>query len=141
MRQIAALTLSQQVMQTQLLAILFFFIFFQLTLTTRNEHIRHVMFYEYSNGSTVAVAASNINRVYGEGSATERTCQRWFARFNSGDTTLEDKPRSGGPMEANDQALIDLLNDDRRQTTRELGEQLGLSHGTIENHLHSLGFS
>ena len=33
------------------------------------------------------------------------TCQRWFARFSSGDFDLNDKDRPGRPIEANDSLL------------------------------------
>jgi [histone H3]-lysine36 N-dimethyltransferase SETMAR len=104
------------------------------------NHIRHVIFYEYSRGTSAAKAAQNIKAVYGEDSISQITCQRWFARFRSGDTNLEDAPRSGKPSEFDDQALISLLKTDNRQTTRDLAEQLGVSAMTVDRHLEALGY-
>ena len=42
------------------------------------------------------------------------TCQRWFARFSSGDFDLNDKDRPGRPIEANDSLLEELFEQDRR---------------------------
>ena len=33
--------------------------------------------------------------VYGEGAMTNRTCQKWFAKFQAEDFSLDDTPRSG----------------------------------------------
>ena len=40
-----------------------------------------------------------ICAIYGEGAATDRTCQKWFAKFSAGDFSLDDAPRSGSPIE------------------------------------------
>ena len=63
------------------------------------NQIRHVIFYEYSRGTSVAKATQNIKAVYGEDSISQITCQRWFARFRSGNTNLEDASRFGKPSE------------------------------------------
>ena len=39
--------------------------------------------------------------VYGEGAVTDWMYQEWFAKFCAGDFLLDDAPRSGGPVEAN----------------------------------------
>ena len=38
-----------------------------------------------------------VVEVYGEHALAERTCQKWFARFKSGDFGLEDEERPGQP--------------------------------------------
>ena len=35
--------------------------------------------------------------VYGDHALSERTCQKWFARFKSGDFDLGDRERAGCP--------------------------------------------
>ena len=39
------------------------------------NHIRHVIFHEYSRGVTAAQAGRIINDIYGEGTTTDQTCQ------------------------------------------------------------------
>ena len=68
-----------------------------------------------------------------------RTCQRWFARFSSGDFDLNDKDRPGRPIEANDSLLEELLEQDPRQSTRDLAIQLNCSFNTVLNRLRALG--
>lgn len=102
-------------------------------------HIRHCMLYAFNRGLSGAAAAEEICGVYGDGSTTKSTCDRWFARFRSGDTTLTDQPREGRPSTFDDDALQCLLQMNPRQTTRELAEQLDCAHTTVEDHLHTLG--
>jgi predicted ArsR family transcriptional regulator len=54
---------------------------------------------------------------------------------------LEDQPRAGRPAELENQRLIELLQEDNRQTIRELAEQLGVDHSTVDvRHLDDLGY-
>ena len=77
--------------------------------------------------------------MYGEKAVGSSTCRRWFTTFRSEDATLLDKPRSGRPTNFDDEELQALLDEDPRQTTRELAERLTCSHTTVERHLHALG--
>jgi histone-lysine N-methyltransferase SETMAR len=97
------------------------------------------MLYEFDLDSTAAEATRNICAVYGEEAVDSSTCRRWFTKFRSEDTSLTDKPRSGRPVELDDEALQALLDADPRQTTRELAEQLNCSNATVDRHLHALG--
>jgi hypothetical protein len=60
----------------------------------KNKHFRHLLVYEFSRGSKAVEAARNICAVYGEDSITERTAQKWFARFKQGSFDMSDIPRS-----------------------------------------------
>lgn len=108
-------------------------------MTCSEHHIRHCMLYEFNSGKDETTATENICAAYGEDALTVRTCRRWFTKFRCGDTSLEDKPRLGRPVEIDDDALLSLVDADPRLTTRELAETLGSSHGTIITHLHQLG--
>ena len=97
------------------------------------------MLYEFQKGNSGSAAARNICDVLGEGSATQRTCAFWFNRFRSGDTSLQDRPKSGRPVELNMEELRRLVESDPRQTTRELAARLSCVHSTVERHLHEMG--
>ena len=47
---------------------------------------------------------------YGEGVLTVRQCQKWFAKFRSGNFDDEHAPRSGRPVEADKDAIKALVD-------------------------------
>ena len=101
-------------------------------------HIRHCMLYEFHSKKNATQATNSICLVYGDLALDVRTCQRWFARFSSGDFDLNDKDRPGRPIEANDSLLEELLEQDPRQSTRNLAIQLNFSFNTVLNRLRAL---
>ena len=68
-------------------------------------HIRHCMLYEFDRCSTAAEATRNICDTYGKKAVDSSTCRRWFSKFCSEDITLTDKPRSGRPVDFDDEVL------------------------------------
>ena len=54
-------------------------------------HIRHIMLYHFEKGHKAAEAFRDLNELFGEGTIGERQVRRWFERFKSGDTSLEDE--------------------------------------------------
>ncbi|CAF3726921.1 unnamed protein product [Rotaria sp. Silwood1] len=75
-----------------------FFFYFSLT-----EH-PSASPYEYdcisNDGNNASAAARNICAALGEGAVADRTCRDWLKRFRKGDMSLEDRPRSGRPLES-----------------------------------------
>ena len=65
-------------------------------------HIRHCMLYEFNLKKNATQSTKSICSAYGDDALDVRTCQNWFARFNAGDFDLNDKERTGRPVEAND---------------------------------------
>ncbi|KOC58661.1 Histone-lysine N-methyltransferase SETMAR [Habropoda laboriosa] len=74
-----------------------------------------------------------------EGAIAERTARDWYAKFKNGNFDLKDAPRSGRPVEFDEERLNQLLHENSRQTARELEGKMECSHTAIEKHLHSLG--
>jgi len=77
--------------------------------------------------------------VYGENVLTERQCQNWFAKFRSGNFDVEDAPRSGKPVKANEDTIKALIDANRRITICEIAERLNLSNSIVHDHLKRLG--
>jgi len=102
--------------------------------------IRAIIFYEFYRGSSTRQATKNINITLGEGTVSQSTVSRWYRRFASGDRSLEDKERSGRPVELEKDDLLRELQEHPDATTRELGQALGCSHRTVESRLHELGY-
>ena len=70
--------------------------------------------------------------VYGEHALAERTCQKWFARFKSGNFGSEDEKRPGQTKIFEDEELED---EDCCQTQEELAESLGVTQSAVSKHL------
>ncbi|EZA54179.1 Histone-lysine N-methyltransferase SETMAR, partial [Ooceraea biroi] len=77
---------------------------------------------------------------YGEDALKLRQCQNWFTKFRSGDFNVKDAPRSGRPIEIDDDKIKALIDSNRRLTTREIAENLNVSKSSVENHLKRLGY-
>ena len=95
-------------------------------------HFRHVLFYEYKKGSNAASAVKNICATYGEGSLSERTCQKWLTRFREGNFNLSDESRPGRSSDCNEEVIRGHLSKNVRQSTLELAEASGIPKSKIE---------
>ncbi|KAK6745554.1 hypothetical protein RB195_011962 [Necator americanus] len=68
-----------------------------ITMSVTQEQLRAIIFYEWLGGIGATATTLKINSRSDKGTATIRTIKRWFARFASGNTDFEDKPRSEPP--------------------------------------------
>ena len=98
-------------------------------------HIRHVLLHEFRLGHSAAEAHRNLCQAEGEEVMSVQTCLNWYKRFQSGDFSLEDKEKSGRPVEIDLDKLCNLVEDDPRLSTRYLARVLGCSHSTIDRQL------
>ena len=57
--------------------------------------LRGVLLHYFNMKKTAAESHRILEEVYDEHALAERTCQKWFARFKSGDFGLEDEERPG----------------------------------------------
>ena len=78
--------------------------------------------------------------VYDEHALAERTCQKWFARFKSGDFGLEYEEHHGQPKKFEDEELKALLDEDCCQIQEELAESLGVIQAAISKRLKAAGY-
>ncbi len=76
---------------------------------------------------------------YAEHAPTQKTCERWFARFRIGDFDVEDRERPGQQKKFEDAQLEALLDEDPCQTQKELAMALNVNQATISRHLHAMG--
>ena len=74
-----------------------------------------------------------ICAVYGEGAVTDRTCQKWFAKFCAGDLSLDDAPRSGRPAEVDSDQIKTIIENNECYTTLEIADILKIYKSSIEN--------
>ncbi|VDO88716.1 unnamed protein product [Heligmosomoides polygyrus] len=86
--------------------------------------IRTFVYYEWLLGNDTGTAVANICRACREDAVSQRTVGRWFSRFESGDTSLEDREHSGRPSTVDDDEVRCCI---KEATTRELATTLGCS--------------
>ena len=71
---------------------------------------------------------------------TDRTCQKWFAKFGAGNFLLDNAPQSGRSFEVDNNQIKTIIENNQRYTTRGIADILKISKSSIENHLHQLGY-
>ena len=101
--------------------------------------IRACLLYEYKLGTNIARATRNICMVFREDTLSERTAQKWFKRFASGDASYDDAPRQGRPTIVDDDELMAAIESDSSQTCQQLAERFNVRDETIRLHLHRMG--
>ena len=99
-----------------------------------------VLLHYFNMKKTAAESHRILMEVYGEPALAERTCQKWFARFKSGDFGLEDEERSGQPKKFEYEELEGLLDEDCCQTQEELAESLEVTQAAISKRLKAAGY-
>ena len=117
-----------------------------LKMEEKKQHFRHIMLYYFKKGKNATETQKEICAVYGEGAVTDRTCQKWFAKFCAGVFSLDNAPQSGRPVEV-DSDQIETLNqietlieNNQCYTTREVADILKISKSSAEKHLHQLRY-
>ena len=88
------------------------------------QHFRHTILYYFKKGKNATEMQKKICAVYGEGAVTDRTCQKWFAKFCAGDFSLDDAPRSGRPVEVDNDQIETLIENNQRYATQEIADIL-----------------
>ena len=78
--------------------------------------LKGVLLHYFNMKKTAAESHCILVKVYGEHALAEGTCQKWFARFKSGDFRLEGEERPGKPKKFKDEELEALLDEDCCQT-------------------------
>ena len=91
-------------------------------------------------GKNATKAAEKFCEVYGPNTVTIRTAQRWFDRFRSGVVDVEDTPRTGRPIVVETDKIVEIIQVDRHVSIRSIGQELGIDHKTVWNHLQKIGF-
>nr|QRH16695.1 transposase [Mayetiola destructor] len=100
---------------------------------------RGVLLFLFDIKKNAAEAHRMLADTYGEQAPSERSCREWFARFRSGDFSLQDKEWPGQPKKFEDAELQALLDENSCRTQKELALKLGVAQSTISERLHAMG--
>lgn len=103
-------------------------------------HFRHISLYYFKKGNRAADVPKKIYRLYGDDALTERVCQKWFAKFRSGNFSMNDASRSGRSTEIESDDIKAIVDVNPTQTVREIATRLKISHTSVEKHLHKIGY-
>ena len=99
-------------------------IFFSFQMMDEKFAIRVLLRHYWKKGLSARAAVAEICDVEGEGMVSKTTAIDWFKRFNNGETSLADQPRSGRPSTVNTEALHELVEQQPQTSTRRLSAEL-----------------
>lgn len=89
---------------------------------SRKQHFRHILLY-YQKGKNTVQGRKKLNDEYGEDVLTERQYQNWFAKFRFGKFDVEDAPRFGRPVEADEDKIKAMIDANSRIITRKIAQR------------------
>ena len=95
---------------------------------------RPIFLYELKLNQSAAETARKINQAFGY-----RTVRCWFAKFRSGDFSLEDEFGNGWPTVIQGEDLRTLVETNPSQTVRGMAEELGVSSHAVFDDLKRIG--
>ncbi|VDL79214.1 unnamed protein product [Nippostrongylus brasiliensis] len=87
--------------------------------------VRICIWYDFKLGKTAAESRRDLCSVFGEQALSERQVRNWFLRFRDGYDSLEEEDHERRPVSVNSSVLMKAIEQDPRQTTRELSAQFG----------------
>ena len=102
--------------------------------------IRTIIWYHWRQGHNGAKTVETINNTFGDKTVSNTTVCDWFRRFRERDESIEDKERSGRPVEVDDPQLVELLENQPSLSAFDIAEQLNFDPTTICRHIHKLGY-
>ena len=94
------------------------------------QHFQHIMLYYFKKGKNAIERQKKICAMYREGAVTDRTCQKWFAKFHGADFSLDNASWSGRPVEVDSDQIKTLTENDQHYTMWERADILKISKST-----------
>ncbi|XP_076176305.1 histone-lysine N-methyltransferase SETMAR-like isoform X1 [Ptiloglossa arizonensis] len=102
----------------------------------KKEKIPYILQHHSDQEEKAKQAAKKICAVYGPNTVSNATAKRWFQRFRSSNTDVEDETRSGRPIVENVDKIMEIVESDRHASTYSISQELKVSQKTVWNHLH-----
>ena len=79
----------------------------------KKQHFWHIVHYYFRKGKTTTAMQKDICAMYGDDAVTNRTFQRWFAKFHAGDFSLDDTPWLSRPVEVDSSQIETLIENNQ----------------------------
>lgn len=99
------------------------------------ETLRSVMQFLWAEEISPMEIHSRMKAVYGEKSLAYSTIKEWIRNFNKGRTSVTDRARSGAPVTATTERIVQKVNDkiiaNRRVSVKDIAFELGVSSGSV----------
>ncbi len=96
---------------------------------------RTIIKFLVQSGHTPIQCWRKMRDVFGTGTVSKNCVRVWHKRFLNGETSVKDKKRPGRPRSVRTdeavQKVNQLLGQDRRQTVRDMADQLSISKTTL----------
>ena len=94
-------------------------------------------------GITAREISDRLKNVHGESALSYPSVRRWLADFKGGRSDIIDMPRSGRPSsavtEVNKEHVDELIRSNRRITTRDIIDVIGVGHGAVHSSVTNSG--
>lgn len=103
------------------------------------KHQRRCLLDFFRSGHSKHDSANFMEEQFGDKAPHRNTISKWWARFEAGDESIEDLPRSGRPLEFDPSIALRALQDDPGSSLRDLERTLGGHHETIRRSLKASG--
>ena len=104
------------------------------------QEIRYVLLNRFRLGDNSAQAHRHLCQSFSNVVLSERQCRRWFKKFANGDFEVEDRSGRGRKVTLDSDQLRRVVNENPRQSTRELACILNCCHKTVANGLKRLNY-
>nr|XP_042913934.1 histone-lysine N-methyltransferase SETMAR-like [Parasteatoda tepidariorum] len=85
------------------------------------------MYYEFRNKLSVTECNKKMRESLGFNTVSYDTVKVWFRKFNSGNFSIEDEPRSGRPIEIDCDQLKQIIDQDGNVSTRTIAFELDVN--------------
>ena len=108
-------------------------------MSTDKSIIRACMLYEFKLGTKTYECYQRLIKAFSNDAVSEITVKRWFAKFRSGDLSIEISPIQGRPKTFSDSDLEKKVEDNPEVTCSDLASVFEVSDECIRQRLHRIG--
>ena len=95
--------------------------------------------YKFHCGKNASQTARNINEVFGDNVANERTVRQWFERFRTGGFSLGNQPHNRPATKIDNDELKTIVEENTFQTMYALAERFNVSIPAVLDHPKQIG--